>query len=363
MSQYAPMGESRFTEDCPQVLNFAFTAHVSQHPFCYETFSPHRSRVWFATMALLWLVVCSPRQSFATETRCRNYFQAQQFQKAGACYEALYVSVAQTSSSEELRKLLQDRYLYQASVAYYRQAKTEQQVERRGFFTEKAMSALKQSLAQGLCKESNRCLEYRQRSEELRQSIQYTDLIVTTQDENANITVRGFHYQETRRKNFQQELRPGGYQVLIETPGRPVRRTQIQLRGGKPLFLNVTPVQIKVIEKRIIVARQIPPLVLTGYIAGSLLVAGGAVLLIYGVGQQASLNARLQNPKENKDLSDKDYRGGMMTAQTLGVVGSIAAGLGIVALVSGAVAHVVTRQQKARPPRLTPSVQMGVFEL
>lgn len=306
-------------------------------------------------------VLLCPKLGVAAEQACRAHFQAQQFLQAATCYEQMLRAVDQSSQSEELRKLLKDRYLYQASVAYFRQATAESLVDKQGYFKEKAMQQLQLSLEQGLCKESNRCLEYKRRIEELRQSIQYTDMIITTQDEQATITVQGLQYRQTRRKNFQQELRPGTYQVSIESPGRPARQREIALRGGKPLFINVTPIQIKVVEKRIIVARQIPPLVLTGYIAGSLLVAAGAGLLIYGVGQQASLNARLQNPRENKSFSDKDYRDGMSLAQTLGVVGSGTAGLGLVALISGAVAHAVTGQTQANPPPPASSPPMGVF--
>lgn len=311
-----------------------------------------------ALVTLLWLG--SAGYAVASEGPCRRHFQNKRFGKAADCYNKLYESVDQTSSSQEIRVLLKDRYLRQGSIALYQHAQAQTNAAQKSYVLELAIQRLSLSIKNGYCKASRRCLSHKQRIAKLRSMIQYTDLIVTTRDDKTTLIVEGYKYKQSRTKNFQEALRPGKYTLTIRTPGKKDRIKTLLVRGNRPVFVNVTPVQVKIVERRIIVAKKIPPLVLTGYIAGSLLVATGAGLLIYGVVHQASLNARLQNPAENADFSDTDYRSGMQLGQTVAVAGSVATGLGVVALASGAIAHAVTRQ-KPKPPRLKKSMTLGVF--
>ncbi|TNE46230.1 MAG: hypothetical protein EP343_24300 [Deltaproteobacteria bacterium] len=323
---------------------------------------PQRAALNKSILSLLFVLVCCsiPTWTEASEGPCRKLFQAKKFGQAATCYQKLFDSVDPTTSSEDIRVLLKDRYLRQGAVALFQQAQAQTNPAQQSYILELAIKRLSLSLKEGYCKASRRCLSHKQRIAKLRQQIQYTDLIVTTRNDKTIILVEGYKYKQTRVQNFQEALRPGEYTLTLRTPGRKDRVKTLKVRGNRPVFVNVTPVQVKIVERRIIVAKKIPPLVLTGYIAGSLLVAAGAGLLIYGVVHQASLNARLQNPAENANFSDDDYFSGMQQGQTIAVIGSAATGLGVIALASGAIAHAVTRR-KPQPPKLKKSVTMGVF--
>jgi hypothetical protein len=287
----------------------------------------------------------------AMEAPCRKHFDGAQFALAAECYKGLLKQVDQNPGVSEIRILLKDRYLVQAAISYNRAAQAAKTVDEIGLHKELAVEQVKHSLREGYCKASQRCLNHQRWVEQMVREIGYSTLIVVTGDEKAAITVSGLRISEVQKGSFNRVLRPGNYRVAIDIPGQKPRTRDIELRGNHRMVINVTPVQIQIVEKRIIIAKKVPPLVLAGYIAGGVLIAGGAALLIYGVVNQSQLNTIRQDPILNKEQSDDDYIRDFGNAQIVSISGGITAGTGVLVLVGGLIAHLAAAGTKT-PPRI-----------
>lgn len=295
------------------------------------------------------------------ESPCRDLFQQKAFARSAACYERLFLGVDKQTASLEIRNLLKDRYLLHAAIAWIRESRKENRVGLRSYGIEQAMEKLQHSTEKGYCKASNRCLRYLRWLEEWRKEVQYGRLTVVTGHEQAQIVLVGFRYRLEVQGNFSRIVRPGAYELRLNIPGQSLRKEAIVLRKSHHLVVNVTPVKLQVVEKQIVLAQKVPPLVISGYSVGGALGVAGTVLFVYGIVQQLNLNAGRREPEVHRLQSEPDYLQGMEVGRVLAISGTIAAGTGIFLLVGSGIAHQMSRSSRREVPRMDLSMQLGAF--
>lgn len=323
------------------------------------SWSRHLYRVWVGfAVGMAILVISSP--GWAMGKDCRLLFQQSQYEAAARCFQALLPKLDQNQSLESVRALLKDRYLRNAAIAWNRHGEQQTQMEQKGYYKEQAIAALQQSIDQKFCQAADRCPLNQDLIRLLRGQIQYGSLAVVTGHVQANIVVVGYQFRVQGRESLKRELRPGKYTVTIEVPQRPQQVRAVEIRPKHQLVLNVTPAQIVLQEREIIIPKKIPPLVVTGYVVGGLALATGIVLSVVGVAIQANLNAVRSDPVAQAQQAEDAYHREFDTAGSLVVAGGITIGAGALILAGGVVGQVAanTTKQPDQTPLLRRSLQM-----
>ena len=286
---------------------------------------------WVASLS--WLLGFPLDASAQQEADCQRFFREKSFDKAGACYEGVRKSVL-AKKRDEFRDLLEDRYLRNGAVSYAQAAKATNEAGKQSRLRMQAASLLFLSVRSGTCQASNRCDQHRILAERLQEQAQATPLGILTGSEEARITVRGEAYEKRSLGSFNERVLPGRYKVEIVYSPNQTQQREVEIKPGVAFTLNATPTQIKLLEKRIVVADRTPPLVLAGYIAGGVIVAAGIGMLVYAPLEQGRLNAVMEDFKTARTLTDEEYNNGFDQAQTIKVIGAVALGVGV--LVVGA---------------------------
>lgn len=301
--------------------------------------------------------------AWSSETTCRSLYNTKKYVKAALCFDKLLTAVDSQKQVDEIKLLLKDRYLLQGAISMFQAAKLQQVMEPKAYYLEQATRRLQQSVDQKYCKASSRCLRHLQWIERWEKQIRYSRLTIVTGKPKATIKLSGYYFSKTHQGNLTQKVRPGKYEVVLMMPGEPKRTQTISVKPSHAVVVNVTPIKLQLVEKRIVIAKKMPPLVITGYVLGSVLAAAGAGLLAYGLVQQMNLNAVRSDPTAARNQTDSDYLQGMELGRVMGISGSIGAGAGVFLLVGSGIAQSMSgSKKKVPPPPLNPSLTLGESE-
>ncbi|MCB9643778.1 MAG: hypothetical protein H6728_11955 [Myxococcales bacterium] len=316
---------------------------------------PNRERHRAGVLGLLvfsWLFsLAMPSVSWGMkeEDSCQGMFSDGAFLEAADCYDKLFQRVDKEPSWASQRKLLKDRFLRHGSLCYRQAARKAATKEEANFLRERAAALLLRTFREGYCESSFRCRMNRQQAEALKKEIGYTPLVVVTGSKEAKVSVKGYKYQGDATGDFNQPLRPGHYQIRVQGVAGKVQSKKIELKRGVMVTLNVTPAQIQIIEKRVLVAKKVPPLVIAGYVVGGSLLVAGLGLVIYASVEQARLNALISNPETAKTITDEEFYGKFNQAGVFKVAGFVAGGVGVV-LLAGAIFAQLAANRASQPP-------------
>jgi len=215
-----------------------------------------RQRRW---LWLLLALLCPSAPAQASEQPCRKQVKARRFLKAAACYAQLYKRVDKHPQWRKDAPLYKDRFLRHAALCYRLAAKDQPRQGVKGFLKEQAIKLLQTSFEQGFCEASQRCRANRLLADQLKREIGYAPLTVLTENRQTKITVKGYRFREERYQNYTRKVRPGRYELTITHPTRGAKTRSITVKPNHTVSINATSAKIKVIEKRIIVAKKIPP--------------------------------------------------------------------------------------------------------
>lgn len=292
---------------------------------------------------------------------CRRLFEQAQYAPAARCFQGLLPKLDQDKNLEGVRPLLKDRYLRNAAIAWNRAAEQQQDIAAKGYHKEQAVLALQESIQQGYCKAAERCTFNQDLIRLLREQIGYGSLVVVTGQAQSNILVVGLHVRQEGAEPFKYDLRPGSYTVTITLPQRAPQIRKIEIKPKHRLVLNVTPTQILLQEREIIVAQKVPPLVIAGYVVGGVALAAGVILSIAGVAIQANLNAVRSDPVAQAQQAEDAYHREFDSAGSVVVAGGVAMGAGALILAGGVVGHLTSRAstQPYRTPLLRKSLDIN----
>ncbi|TNE48465.1 MAG: hypothetical protein EP343_15350 [Deltaproteobacteria bacterium] len=311
---------------------------------------------WFWGFIVLGWFACP---AHATETPCRSLYQSKKFVQAAKCFDRLLQSIDKKKQVAEIKRLLKDRYLLQGAISMFQASKMQQVMEPKAYYLEQAIVRLQKSVDKKYCKASSRCFRHLRWIERWKQDIRYSRLTIVTGNANSSILLTGYYFSQTQKGNLTQQVRPGTYKVVLKTPGVPTRTQEIQVKPNHRVVVNVTPIQLRLVEKKIVIAKKTPPLVITGYVLGSLFAAAGAGLLAYGLIQQMNLNAIRTDPVAARNQTDSDYLQGMELGRVMGISGSIGAGAGVFLLVGSGIAQSMSgSNKKVPPPPLNPTLTL-----
>lgn len=282
--------------------------------------------------------------SATTESDCQRDIRNQRLLFAAQCYVRLYQAIHKTGQAKQGTPVRKDHFLNRAALSYYHFAKRNLNPAQKAYYTEKAMHLLLRSFKQGYCEAADRCRSNRMLAEKLRQEIQYTPLVVVTGQKTARIKIVGYQFQQVKYAQYNRKIRPGRYTVTISFPGKRIHTKVVMLRPGFGITINVTPINLKLVEHRLLVPKKAPPLVVTGYTLGGLAFLTGAGIAIYGITEEIRLNGIVSNPLTARTLPAQEYESGFKQSQTVKTAGFVTSGAGLALLVSAIVAHVVTNR-------------------
>lgn len=289
----------------------------------------------------------------AIDRQCQRYYRQKSYVEAGRCFESLLAKIDANPKLKGFARLIKDRYLRHAAISYNKAAGASTDMAKRSFYLEAAMNALLRSVKAGYCEASNRCSTNTRFALQLKEEIGFGSLAVITGSPKASIQVKGFRYKKKSLQKFNQRLRPGRYTMTISRPGQAAKKKTIEIQRNQALALNATEVQIKIVEKKILVAQKVPALVITGYTGGGVLMAAGGGMLVYSLFRQNSLNGIRSDPVTARTQTDESYNSDFDTAQTVKLVGGVVVGVGVLVLGGALIAHTFTnranREKKETP--------------
>jgi len=301
----------------------------------------------------------------ASEKICKQSFQAKKFIKAAKCYQKLVKTVDSNKAFANILPLLKDRYLRHAAISFNQAAEASAQLTHKAFYKEKAAQMLLISFQKGYCEAANRCRSNRRLADMLQKQVGYSTLVIVTGNPKAKLGIKGHMYSKETTKDFNKRIRPGKYDIMLTEPGKPVRKKSIDLKPNHTLTLNMSSPQVRVVEKKIIIAKKVPPLVLAGYGVGGALMAAGVGMIIYSVLAQTGLNEIRQDPKQNKDQTDEQYNADFDSAEAIKIAGGAVIGAGVLALAGSVVAHLVAnasnKKKKVILPKEMKTISMKLF--
>lgn len=330
---------------------------LTHHAMCIQA----RNKVWNLRNIL---IVCGlfffPSWSFGMDGACRTLFTQKRFIAAAQCFQALTSQVDQKKQFASMANLLKDRFLTDAAISYNNASTSEKDIQKRGYLKEQAIALLQRTQKEGLCKSRNRCLRNTRWIEQFKNEIQYGRLIVFTGRSDARIHIVGYKLRKQKSVTFNEALRPGRYTIRIMQGQKEIKRKTIELKPNHSAVMDARPAKIRVVVKRILIAKKIPPLVLTGYIIGGALLIGGAVVTVLGYMNQSTLNTCRQDPScpQPQDVYNREFdQAGVLV--TIGYVGAIT---GMAVIGGGIIAHTVSGSpSKKPPPSIRRSLSLGSY--
>lgn len=319
-----------------------------------------RHALWwygFVVLGVLVSIGWPPSMSYAakvTQQACQSWSKQNQFSQAAECYLSLYRSVDKRAEWKQDAALYKDRFLRQAALGYLQASRQVTELGKQNYLKTQAVRWLRYSFQKGYCEAADRCRSNGLLANRIDKSIQRTPLTVVTSNRRARITVTGYKYKVSRFQRFNSTLSPGRYTVSIAIPGKQVQTKAFTLRPSHPIVLNASAAKIVIREKRILVAKKIPPLVVSGYVVGSAMLVAGAVMLAYGVMEQGRLNGIISDPEKNKSITDGEFNDGFYQAEAFKVVGGVTGGTGISLVIGGVIAHVSANAASQKKPPAPP---------
>lgn len=305
------------------------------------------------------LLLLSTAPAFALDQKCRALYANKRLEAAASCYTSLAKEVQSNKTLASVVKVLRDRFLRNAAVLFNKAAQKQTKLDHKGELYERAISKLKET--RQTCDATRRCKQNEAFIKELKEAIGYGRLIVITGQSDALISVTGYRHRSSAKKLYNKQLRPGRYEIQVKQGGRVKKRTKMTLKPGHSAVIDAKPAQIKIVEKRIIVAQTIPPLVLVGYIAGGAILLGGIGLTAGGYGWQVDLNNCRQNAScpQQSNVYNREFDQG----QTFVTLGYVVAATGILLTGGGAIAHLIAARASARkPPPLKRKLTQNLHE-
>ena len=310
---------------------------------------------WNSIIGFLLVLLCWSGTAWAVilqESDCHRLIRTNQLRLAGQCYLQLFKALCQQKKESPDTPVQKDHFLNRAAMSFYHYAKRHTAVEVKAYHTEKAMKLLMQSFQQGFCEAGDRCRSNRLLAEKLRKEVRYTPFVVVTGHKAARVQVTGYQFKQAQYFQFNRKLRPGKYRVAISYPGQPARTKTVALRPGVGVTINVTPVDIKLVEHRLLIPKKVPPLVISGYTFGGVALALGLGIIVYGAVEENRLNSIISDPLRARALSHDQYQSSFQQAQNVKTAGFVTGGTGLAILVSTVVAHVATNQSKQKNKKL-----------
>ncbi|MCB9644075.1 MAG: hypothetical protein H6728_13450 [Myxococcales bacterium] len=305
--------------------------------------------------ALLLGMFPSPVFAAQTEPNCQQHYRKKEYLPAGDCYQEI-LKQARSQKRNDFRDLLEDRYLRNAAICYAKAADLPQHKEKQAVFRNRAANLLMESFRSGSCKASGRCESNRNLAERLFRQIKAAPLVVLTGNEDARISIKGPEYTRQALGKFSDSVLPGTYQVEVNFPSNKKRTETVTILPDIGRTLNVSPDKIRVLEKRVVIANKVPPLIIGGYIAGGVLLAASIAMMVYGPVEQTRLNALLSDPATARTISDEEFNNGFNTASTVLTVGIITAAVGAVVIGASAIGHVFSQSYQKESVRELPGL-------
>ncbi|TNE47647.1 MAG: hypothetical protein EP343_19005 [Deltaproteobacteria bacterium] len=305
---------------------------------------------------LVWaLIVFVPITCLASQKEgktCQKLGLQKSYLQQAHCFLGLFRAVDKHPVWKQDAALYKDRYLRKAALGFLRASQFRRQQGPHNHLKSQAVRWLRHSFKQGFCEAANRCRSNELLASRIHKSIHKAPLAVVTNNRKARITVVGYKYRVSRMQRFNATLPTGKYTVTIRQPGKPPQTRSLLLQHNRSTLLNITEAKILIREKRIVVAKKIPPLVVSGYVVGSTMLVLGAALMTYGVLEQGRLNGVMSDPIKNKTMTDGEFNDGFFQAEALKVAGGVTGGTGISLVLGGVIAHVAANKAaKAKRPQ------------
>ncbi len=289
-------------------------------------------------------IVGAEGSAWASTQSCRLMYQAKKFVASGNCFLEQVQAADANKTLAGIRSLLKDRYLRNAAIAFHQASEKQTVFGVESYWKERAVQALQRSLSKGYCKAARRCRLNQKLVQSLTEKIGYGSLVVVTGAPLATIAVKGYKFAKTAKGKARLTLRPGSYTVEVKAPGRGGNRRRITIKRKHRVLVNVTKARVVLRERQILVAKKLPPLVITGYAVGASLALVGAVLAVVGVASQANLNSQRSDPELQANLQEDAYHRDFDTAGSLVVAGGVTSGAGLLVLAGGIVGHVTANR-------------------
>ncbi len=219
-------------------------------------------------------VVCAKSVPAKAILVCGKLADARKWLEASECYEKLSALIPEQADLDEEDRTQKGYLLSEASRCLEREAMREEKPVVAAFLREKALRHLEKILQRRwlpLIRGKRRTRVYAGRVVDLRKSIRYTPLAISTASLDAKIQVSGYQFLADAKGQFNQELRPGEYKILVIFPNETAPRVrQVALHPQMPLVLSF-------VQKP-----KLPALLIAGYIVGAVAVVGGGVLIALG---------------------------------------------------------------------------------
>ncbi|HAA56985.1 MAG TPA: hypothetical protein DCE42_19620, partial [Myxococcales bacterium] len=303
-------------------------------------------------------------QAWALDKPCRALFKQKQYKQAASCFLKLLPVVDKKKELGTIVPLMKDRFLRFASVSLHRAAKAETASAEKAFLKEQAIKHLLHSFQKGYCESARKCRTNRLFADQLKKEIRYSSLVIITGSPTSTLQVTGYKFSATTKGTFNKQLRPGTYKVLLTFPNKQPAKRTVTLKPNTTKTLNATPDKIIMKEKRIYIAKKLPPIVLVSYIVGGVFVVTGAVIGGLGFGELQEYN------KLNDDLDyrnekyppTKDAQGRTVTGYgeseekaeraeyvNLMIIAGATLGVGVAIVIGGLIMHNVASNNKQKP--------------
>jgi hypothetical protein len=296
---------------------------------------------------------------------CAKYTQARQYLPAADCYEKLAKKIPHTAEISEADRT-QKGYLYsEASKNFAFEAMREEKPAVAAYLRERALQGLEEIIKhQWLPKirGKRRTRAYTDRIVALRKEIRYTPLAISTSASDAQILISGYQYQAQAKQQFNQELRPGRYKIVVSFVGEATPRVrEVTLQPQISLVLSF-------LQKP-----PLPNLLIAGYIVGGIALVGGGILLGFGIHRIQEGNSCFNNPEcafyqgtilNRQDLpknqgnidNNSEFQAYNNISLGLSIGGGVLTAIGIGAIIAAGIAHAnLTKEDFQKKEQLLPT--------
>lgn len=197
------------------------------------------------------------------------------YQAAADCYGKEADKIPTSSAMSEQQRLLKGALLREASRNLDKQASQTKHMDHAAYLREQALLLLERIVQEELVRKvqgKRRGRLIRTMASQIRAKIQYTPLGVTTDDDKAKISIRGFRFETTAYRQFNRSLRPGTYTIYAHFPG------ESQPRERRVLLSPQQPVLQTFLRRP-----GLPPMVWVGYVVGGAALVAGVAVLAAGI--------------------------------------------------------------------------------
>ncbi|HAA56995.1 MAG TPA: hypothetical protein DCE42_19670 [Myxococcales bacterium] len=288
-----------------------------------------------------------PAYGWSGEKACKKLYHNNQFVKAGRCFLQLTQQVSKHLSWKEKKAFYKDRFLSNAAACFVKRAGQVTRPEVQRYWKERAADLLTISFDKKYCMATSSCRVRRTKAEALMKEVRKTPLSILTGVQGAVITLKGFRFRSQKRYELHNTLRPGPYTVHITYPKKTPFTKKIQLLAGRPLTLNLTPAKIRIVKRKILLAKKVPAFVIVGYVVGGIALTVGGGLAIYGGTRQSEINAIVSDPNRQRELPPAVAKSEFEQARSITTIGFVVMSMGVLTLAGAGLTHFLTERAYA----------------